>query len=243
MDGATIGGRDQWAQPSVHFDGANRNVQWPFRLGQRFYPMGEDFTAECWFWLEGDSVPDDSGNRIASLMALFTTSGQISGWQVLLAGDANTTGTFIQGSFLYGGTGDYLNGSTGLIAKGGWHHVSLTKAGMMGYLHYDGNLIMNQALAYPIIAPSPNPGALMLGMTAYTGYYRPFHGFLNDFRYTVGKARYGAANFNPFTAPFPNGPATYTERYEVPLFDTSYNRDLVPGLKAGQSWRWRLCGS
>jgi hypothetical protein len=60
----------------------------------------------------------------------------------------------------------------------------------------------------------------MLGMTAFTGYYRPFNGYLDEFRYTVGKARYGAANFVVQNAPFPNGVAAYTDTYNMQFADS-----------------------
>jgi hypothetical protein len=69
-------------------------------------------------------------------------------------------------------------------------------------------------------ATPPYAGPLLLGMTAYPGWAMAFNGYIDDFRFTIGKGRYGATNFGPPNAPFPNGVAAYTDVYNRVFSDS-----------------------
>ena len=243
LDGATIGGGDLWGSSAIYFDGVSHpsNVQTPFALGGRFAPMAEDFTFETMVWLAGDSPPDVDGWRVGTLMGALPNGGSWYGWHMSLSGDTNTTGNFLYAQLLNGPLADAIYGDRP-VSKSIWHHTALSRVGNMAYLHLDGVLTGSAPVTVgtvpPAVLPYMNP--LMLGMSPYPSYYRPLVGYLNDARVTIGKARYGAANFTPPNAPHPNGPATYSERYPMQLSDPATMSDAPVLTKPGLTFQWLL---
>jgi hypothetical protein len=208
-------GTGVFGQSSMSFDSGNRNIQTPFFLADRVAPMGQDFTAECWFWHSGaTAIVDGDGNRNAVILSTWPNGGPVTGWIVGILGDPNTTNNPMFAQIWNNGVGYGIAGPAS-VAKNVWHHVALSKIGQTMYLHLDG-LLQNSGPA-PAFIPPATPNAfspLLVGMTPYPNYLRPFYGYVDEVRYTIGVGRYGNANYTRPTAPFPHGAVpAYTNRF------------------------------
>jgi hypothetical protein len=247
LDGTVLLGTGPWGSPSIYFDGNSRNVQTPFALSvaERFAVMDRDFTMECWFWLAGDSPLLPANNiRDGTLMTTWPNGGAASGLLVYIIGNANTTGDGIACSISdTNGNAEYCT-YWGAITKNAWHHVAFSRTGGNLYLHYDGVMVITTPASKVVATPATPPyaGPLLLGMTAYPGWAMAFNGYIDDFRFTIGKGRYGNANFALQNAPFPNGVAAYTDVYNR-VFSDSVTMSEASNIILPSTWDPALVGS
>lgn len=104
-------------------------------------------------------------------------------------------------SYFYSGSTGYLvNSSGGAITTNSWQHVALVRNGVNYTIYVNGTSVATIAtlstLAANTVSLLPTIGNSSTTLT------RPFTGYIQDFRFTRGYARY-TANFTPPTAAFP----------------------------------------
>ena len=139
-----------------------------------------DYTVEAWVLLLGRPAS-------RSFQYLFDTS--VSGGAV---GPACTFDT--NGSVGIVGTNNVSSASA--VSTNAWHHIAIVRASGTNKIFIDG-ILDNNTLADTTAYPSPAP--LMIGNSA--GLSSNFNGYIDEFRFTPGVARY-SANFTPPSAPF-----------------------------------------
>lgn len=90
------------------------------------------------------------------------------------------------------------------LTAGAWHHVAFTKQGVIARIFLDGTL---EASGSQTGIYTSTTASLVLGVLIETGSppVTPYAGYMDEFRFTVGIARY-TTGFTAPTAPFP-GPA------------------------------------
>lgn len=145
-----------------------------------FAPGTGDFTVELWYYVA--TVPD-------AYICLFDTRQTGVGFVV----------TVFQGS---GPALNFIGGSTGSLTVAGpsltvgWHHFALVRQSGTVKMYQDGTQTGSGA-------DTTNYTATSLYLGAGYNFGSPLNGYIDDFRWTNGVARY-TANFTPPTAAFPN---------------------------------------
>jgi hypothetical protein len=217
--GLISGGLDQYTKVLLHMDGSNGSTSFvdaatPSRVwtagggaalttaGSKFggasgnfggwvdtpdhadFALGTDWTIDCWINAGGAGTArtifgqTDSTNSIASLSIYATAS---SADQLVV-----TYGT--PGSF-----GSFAGGSIG----GGWQHIAVIRSGGTLYSFVDGSLANTSAFGGTITNSSAKFAVGRAGELAST----PFNGWIDEFRLSVGIARW-TSGFTPPTAPY-----------------------------------------
>lgn len=142
-----------------------------------------DFTVECWVRRNASKLQCIVGKRPGT---------GATEWAFYLNA---TTNVLILQAYA---TSLVLNitGTTGLTT--GWHHVAASRAGTTWRCFLDGAL---EASGTESATPTGNSELLLIGRDA-SNTARDFNGWIDDFRFTSGNARYTAA-FTAPTAAFP----------------------------------------
>lgn len=149
-----------------------------------------DFTIECWIYRTGSLL---DRNVITSKYATFTSDGF-----TLQVGNSANLGKL---NFSLGSSGTYYTAQgTTDIAIDTWYFVTAVKEGNLVSLYLDGVLEDSVTISG---TPATNSSALYIGRDAVS-LSRNFEGFIDDFRFTQGIARY-SSNFSIPTSAFPNG--------------------------------------
>lgn len=171
---------------SAYFDGAGDYLtvpsSTPLELGD------SDFTIEMWYYYESPNT-----NPYPALIS--------KGEQGSIASDAWTlefTGGNLGAIFWTASNGP----SGGTPPQDQWVHVALTRSGSDARLFVDGVLQGTYSSFTNTIATNAN-GQLVIGCGWYDLTSRFFKGYIDELRITKGVDRYGASNFTPPTAPFP----------------------------------------
>jgi hypothetical protein len=143
-----------------------------------------DFTVECWV------------RRNTSKLHCITTKRPGTGATEWAFYANATTNVLIAQAFASGSLVLNIAGTTGLTT--GWHHVALSVSGTTWRAFLDGAL---EASGTPSSTPTGNTEVLHIGRDP-TNAGRDWNGWIDDFRFTAGVARYTAA-FTPPAAAFP----------------------------------------
>jgi hypothetical protein len=140
-----------------------------------FNPLNRDFTVEWWQKLA-------TTNTTYSTVATNTNGG------------IRASNGFIQ---IFGGAVDNVAASLPFTTD--WQHIAITKTSSDVYLFHNGTRFGNNA--------ANTQGVLSCDRfdigRANGSYPNSFSGYIDEFRVTLGIARY-TANFTPPTAPFPD---------------------------------------
>ena len=165
---------------SIAFDGTGDRLNCPIINFQ-----ADKFTIETWAYL--NSV---SGFRVLA--------GNWKNEQLILA-QSSTNLEFYWAPFNVGAS---LLTASGLVASQ-WQHLAVSKDGSTFRLFIDGVLVNSATSAQSISASTT--GFLIGTYPDFAGSpaSNNYNGFLDDFRITLGVARY-TANFTPPAAPFPD---------------------------------------
>lgn len=175
----------RWGPSSLYLDGNGDYLTTPDAAGLTL--AGTDATIECWI------RPSDIKPHMAvvnkrpasgtSEFSIYVANGYLGafGW--------NSAGEVIQ-----------LTGGSQLEVDV-WYHVALSVSGSTWRLFLNGAL---EAVGTTVGAIQGNGFSIYIGRDRINS-SRDFPGYIDDFRWTAGIARY-TSGFTPPTAPFPDGP-------------------------------------
>jgi hypothetical protein len=166
----------KWNGSSGLFDGTTDWLYSPIGTGDF---LGGDFTIEGWFnW---------AALTNGGLFHVFpgTPSSSINGLAV------GYDGTAFQ---IYSGSATYARTYTPTVSV--WYHVALVRASGLLTLYVSG--VAQGATIADVVTYGGN--GINIGLYYSSSF--TFNGYMNDFRVTIGTARY-TSNFTPPTGPFP----------------------------------------
>lgn len=145
-----------------------------------------DFTLECWV------------RRNATKLQTIASKRPNTGSSEFALYIANTTSFLIMQAFNTSVTVVNVTGSIAISASA-FDHVALTRSGTTWRQFVNGVL---DGSAIESAAPSSNAVGLRIGRSENVNIARDFNGWIDEFRFTAGHARY-TANFTPPSAAFP----------------------------------------
>ena len=169
---------------SMYFDGTGDYLQ-VLNTSTNFLAETLDTTIEMW-------VKTSAGGHIA-IFSNFDPSSPYNGMEV---------GLYDGYQVFYSNSGGWINnpGGTGVstINNDSWHHLAwvITNNGTTVTTYVDGT----QNYTSSITASTTGGSNIRIGASSNTTVNRHFTGYIQDFRFTKGLARY-TANFTPPTAP------------------------------------------
>jgi hypothetical protein len=189
----------KWGESSVYFDGSGDYLVVPPRVelylsGAQTAATNKDFTIECWIYPTTLSYPTSFAAIATKRGSTGSASGYIlsvnsSGALSYAAGDSNTAGWEVN-----------FSSSNGAIAANNWYHVAVTRRGTTFRMFINGTQVATATPTAFVIAYDIT-GSLFIGLNAGESPLYPWYGYLQDFRYTIGAARYQGA-FTPPAAAF-----------------------------------------
>lgn len=152
-------------------------------------PGTQDFCIEFWFYAT------DVANT-ATIFERSMVANRLNGSQLSckIAATANTDtryGTAINNEIS-------LSTGPGAYSVNTWNHLAIVKLSGTLYVYLNGTLKSSTTAASP---PLDSTQPFFIGANSTPDFY--FNGFIDEFRYTVGAARY-TSNFAVPTAAFPN---------------------------------------
>ena len=181
----------KFGSKSIHINGANGYIN----LGNRSeWNLSNDFTMEMWAKNNGS---------LNHQVHLVVHGDDSSGWYFVIKPDG--VFRFWTGLIPDSAPTNFLNGD--------WHHIALTRSGNDWKLFLDGVIISSDTRG----DFSSYNGDLIVGTWPFSGYDGTLLGYIDDFRFTDGVARY-TANFAVPTAAHPlattmQNPSAYTVTY------------------------------
>lgn len=149
-----------------------------------------NFTIEMWARFNALGVQSVLCAQCNNAVSNATTS-------FLIRKDSNNTILAFVGE---GGTTPGLCGSVGTVTTGQWYHLAYVRNGISFKLYIDGTEDGNYSSGNPTVNDSAYKLSIGRPGEAAGNY---FNGWIDDFRFTVGTARY-TANFTPPAAEFPD---------------------------------------
>jgi hypothetical protein len=169
---------------SLAFDGTGDYLSMP--SSQVFKPSSGNWTVECWVYLTNTGASQyfygdcDSGTNNGILTLYINSTAKLSS-DYWTSSSAVTTRT-----------------TSASVSYGQWVFVSASKTGTTLYLGINGTV---ESFTAPSSMQSPTTIYPTIGrLGAYNGGY--VNGYIDDFRFTNGVARY-TANFTPPTSALP----------------------------------------
>jgi hypothetical protein len=169
---------------SFYFDGTNDYLSIPDNTD--FEPGTGDFTIECWIY---PTAAGGNGVMIASHGG--TAFGDQPGWSLLLRTDKKIQ-LYSQATPYPGSTNNLISNNT--IQLNTWNHIAVTRNGTTQRIFLNG------------VLDNSNTSSLNIGTTYsfYIGrsqglngeYWSRYSGYINDFRFYKGLAKY-TSNFIP----------------------------------------------
>lgn len=173
----------KWGPSSLLLDGTDDHLT--IAHDTAFSVATGDFTIEAWIRINATGKTHTISNKRAG-----------SGAQE----HSFSVGTTQRLSFSMFSGGSVLNISDpGAITTGIWYHVAVARAGTLTRLFRDGVMVASGTQSG---APSSNSAPLLIGRDRFfSGSY--FQGWIDDYRFTKGVARY-TENFTPPAGPFPD---------------------------------------
>ncbi len=127
------------------------------------------------------------------------------------------------------GTITSLTSDAGKITLNNWHHVAFVESGNDYYLFVDG---VKAASLVSSVRPADLTGMLVVGYTDLADETAPFSGYLDEFRFTNGKARW-TNNFNLAQKAFGYSQASVNSNKKLNSKGkgTVTISDLIPGME------------
>jgi len=195
---------------SMAFDGTGDYL--PATNKTLFDIGGEDFTAEC--WVNFNSLPAD-------YQAIFSKYGADYQYQFLWDG-ANSRWFWNVNSTVSGNTTVTFSDS---LSTGIWYHIALVRIGTSYKVYKNGTQVGTTQTISGNINAGTRPFTLGSTFNGSNVALYFLNGYIDDFRFTKGIARY-PYNFTPPTAEFPNIGGTVTLTAD-PYYE--YTTLLLPG--------------
>lgn len=153
-------------------------------------PNGVDFTAECWVYM---TAYDDTGFNQFMAQGNTGTSPSTQTWSI----DYKNGTQELRFINFVGSTTEVLTVSSYSLALNTWHHIAGTREGTTGRLFVNGTLEGSDTFS----TTSNTLTNIWLGRRPAGD--RNIIGYIDNFRYTVGTARY-TASFSVPTEEFPS---------------------------------------
>lgn len=173
----------KFTSSSVKFDGSGDGITIP---SDKRFDLGQPWTVECWFYVNSGSTQD-------CVFALQSTGGTSSPWYFVFGISQNDSyAKAMWKSSTINGAYEYPN----VITANVWQHVACSYDGSNVRIYVNGTLWHTQSVSISGWQGSTS-SSLSIGydLTSNMG---PFNGYLSDFRFTAGVARYTG---NSFTLP------------------------------------------
>lgn len=161
-------------------------------LNAAFFPGTQDFCIEAWVRLTAITA-----GQFFTIASATEPSGPSYGWRFVVSGASLVL-------YCYDGAGHVWsdNNAPLLSVDGTFHHVAFSRQGTTGRYFVDGVMGASPAIsANSINIAAPASGVIRVGAWGNVS-GRGLRGWVDDFRLTVGAARY-TASFTPPSAPFP----------------------------------------
>lgn len=209
---------------SNYFDGNGDYISSPTSAAYNF--GAGDFTIEAWVYIAGNSLVDGGGNRVAAIASahngVLLPSASSQGWDLLIGGNASTTGTSLV--FENFAAGVYTSTSaTFSISQSTWHHLVIARQSGTVRFFLDGvQQDVNKTFTSNVSGGAAN---CLVGAVNYSGYPRYINGYISNLRITKGTALY-TSNFTPSTASFPPSvlKSLYGDSVTINGFEYAYLR-------------------
>jgi hypothetical protein len=179
---ATMVSVNKFGGSSLFFDGTGDYL---IPYNNSAFTLGAgDWTIECWIYL----------NSVGSQMTIYDGRPGSNGVYPYLYVAASGAVSYLTSSTVRLGSTTALSAST-------WYHIALCKVSGITTMYINGTNATGSSYTdvNTYLAPSAGYPRIGADMTAATG----FNGYIDDFRITVGLARYTAAFVPPLTA-FPD---------------------------------------
>jgi hypothetical protein len=174
---------DNW---SNYFDGTGDYLTVPDNAAFDFGTG--DFTIECWFYINADSINNSLNNvRRAGLFSTMAASGvRTNMYRLVIDGSTSATGTGIVFTNWQSDTA-YIVSATTTVSKNAWHHVAVARSGTTTKLFLDGSEIGSGTLGNQTVNSSSD---VKIGRTHYSQEEELFIGYISNVRVLKGTALY-----------------------------------------------------
>jgi hypothetical protein len=175
----------KWGDGSMAFDGTGDYLYSPVAA----FNANSTFTVECWLYL----TAFDAGGLLSGIFFNGTTSSNVNRVQF----DVTSTGRiqiYLQGS----STDQTIQSAEGIITTGAWYYVTAVRSSNTITLYVNGTSVATGTVT---VVPAL-PTNLYVGLTRASSTVLSLNGYIDDFRITVGIARY-TTGFTPPSAPLP----------------------------------------
>jgi hypothetical protein len=155
-----------------------------------------DFTVEA--WINPTTISTTSG-QLNFIACKDDVSGGTRGWSLGISG--NLSGKIAFSTFVSGTIYQALSSAAPTTST--WVHVAGVRSGQNIMLFVGGILQATTPLPTPSSTIGNPTYGIRIGSTSPEASVYSFDGYIDDFRMTIGVARY-TSNFTPPTAAFPN---------------------------------------
>lgn len=181
---------------SGYFSGASDYISTPDHAD--FTVGSDDWTVEAWAKLSASGTTQRYIYYHGSAAQIGSDS------QIWLRLNSDSQPSVVVG--VVGGTALVVSHTSTVAASDGWFHIAGIKYGTNLYVSYNGVLSAGSAITAAIVDSAQ---AVYIGGNAVAGARLPWTGWIDEFRFSKGIARY-TANFTP-SGPFglPSGESTY----------------------------------
>lgn len=176
---------------------------WVYSLDSIYNFNNQSFTAEGWFYLPTLASADQG----QALFGSGNPGSTINGQMVFFVLPDGTMEFYASEAF---GNNPHTTATpAGTFQAGRWCFVSLSQVVIGGnagdvsnqcYIHLDGVLVGSRVGAFV----SAYPASVILGNYGSSSSSIPFQGYVQEYRVTMGVARYGSANYAVPAARFPD---------------------------------------
>jgi len=172
--------QSKWGGKSLLLDSLSKSLS----FNSSGFSFSGNFTMECWVYMTGS----------ASSYTLLEGRANFSAYQdfVWYLDRGGYHG------FVVASSGGRFDGTSAVVPQNQWVHIALVRSNGVFSAYVNGVRDTLQVSYTQTISPAS--GTLLLGSNGTNG----FSGYIDDFRVTVGVARYTGASFSVPTAAFPN---------------------------------------
>jgi Concanavalin A-like lectin/glucanases superfamily len=200
----------------LHFEGANNGVVFTDVVGKvynndssgsvtstttaRYGTTSGKFTASAYIYTNSNTGAFNVGTGDFTIEISVKTTAVAQG---RLLDIPSTNGYYIDikadGTVLLGNAGGTFGGVGTAVNDNAWHDIAIQRLGTSIYIHVDGTLVSTSTST---VQMGGTTGYIYMGMNSFNAAH--YVGYMDEYRFTAGVARYGASNYTP--AAFPNIP-------------------------------------
>ena len=175
----------KFSRPSVKFDGSSDGITIP---SDKRFDLGQLWTVDGWFYV-------NAGTSYDCFFALQSTGGTSSPWYFVFGTD--NTDDYATIRFRHAG-GSGIVSLSNKITTNVWQHFACSYDGSNVRSYIDGNVWRTTSISISNWQGSTS-SSLSIGYDptgSNGGDLGPFNGYLSDFRFTAGVARYTGNSFS-----------------------------------------------